>query len=68
MGICLQRAQRQQCAEDQIGDHGFQQGGSGQPAFNSAESAMIRKLVSALRRGADIEAEAVRRLQVGERA
>ena len=27
MGICLQGAPRQQCAEDQIGDNGFQQGG-----------------------------------------
>ena len=34
MGICLQGAQRQQCAEDQIGDHGFQQG-AGQPLVAS---------------------------------
>jgi hypothetical protein len=26
MGICLQGAPRQQCAENQIGDNGFQQG------------------------------------------
>jgi hypothetical protein len=34
MGICLQGAPHQQCAEDQIGDNGFQQG-AGRPPVAS---------------------------------
>ena len=34
MGICLRGAPRQQCAEDQIGDNGFQQG-AGRPLVAS---------------------------------
>jgi hypothetical protein len=37
MGICLQGAQRQQCAEDQIGDNGFPQG-AGWPLVASRHS------------------------------
>jgi len=40
MGICLQGAPRQQCAEDQIGDHGFQQG-AGRPLVASRDADLV---------------------------
>jgi hypothetical protein len=39
MGICLQGAPRQQCAEDQIGDNGFQQGAGWLVASRDADLA-----------------------------